>query len=107
MDNSIRSHGANSANDRRPPTEPFEERAPYNRPDTGAFLIIFRSCHSGSGQASGGLSPHSCGRCNSLSSGLSARCLRGSVRIHTTAAASRARWLAPGESAIHLLWRPT
>ena len=40
MDNDIRSHGANSANDRRPPTEPFEERAPYDRTDTGAYLIV-------------------------------------------------------------------
>ena len=40
MENNIRSQGANSANDRRPPTEPFEERAPYNRPDTGAYLIM-------------------------------------------------------------------
>jgi hypothetical protein len=40
VDNNIRLQGANSANDQRVPIEPFEERAPYDPPDTGAYLIV-------------------------------------------------------------------
>jgi hypothetical protein len=40
VDNDIRWQGANSANDQRVPIEPFEEGAPYNRPETGAYLIV-------------------------------------------------------------------
>ena len=40
MDKKIRSHSAYSANDWRPPAEPFEERALGDRPDTGASLIV-------------------------------------------------------------------
>lgn len=39
MDGKIRSHSAYSL-DRRLPAEPFEKRAPYDRPDTGAYLIV-------------------------------------------------------------------
>ena len=40
VDNNIRSQGANSTNEQRLPTEPLEERATYNPPDTGAYLIM-------------------------------------------------------------------
>jgi hypothetical protein len=40
VDHNIRWQGANSASDRRPPTEPFEERVSCNRPDTAAYLIM-------------------------------------------------------------------
>jgi hypothetical protein len=39
-DSTIRWHSAYSVNNRRPPDEPPAERAPYNRLDTGARLIV-------------------------------------------------------------------
>ena len=40
MDSNIRSQSAYSVKDSRPPAQPFEKRAPYDRPDTGTALIV-------------------------------------------------------------------
>jgi hypothetical protein len=40
VDSDIRSQGAYSVNDWRPPAQPFEKCAPYDRPDTGTALIV-------------------------------------------------------------------
>ena len=40
MDSKIRSHTAYSATDWGLPAQPFEKRAPYGRPDTGASLVM-------------------------------------------------------------------